>query len=272
MRSLDAKVYTVRPGETLSSIARQFGFSTWRDIYYNPANPSLRARRPDPDQLRPGDQIMIPPSPQAIRQVLQERLASLMRLRQDSDTLYRQLEDELDSNLQHYKSVASAVDVAGTLAQVFTGLAGIAAKGWAATKLTGPALDAANKELAKQGLEFAIDPLKEPALWLAANKLGASHGIVSVIGKLAIEAFLDIQRPSWWAGVVGELQDGKSWSRAVNSNPEEQIQATRDRIEQQRIYILSQIDSRINETRALLNAVSGHGLTSLYGQATPARA
>ena len=35
MQALDPKPYTVRAGDTLTSIARQFGFLNWAEIYQN---------------------------------------------------------------------------------------------------------------------------------------------------------------------------------------------------------------------------------------------
>ncbi len=266
MQSLNPRPYTVQPGDTLASIAQRFGFSNWADIYNNPANANFRARHHDPNQLRPGDQIMIPPTPQMVRQVLQARLDDLTRLRQQSDALYQQIEGELDANFRRYDRVASGVDAAATVAQIFTGLVSIVAKGWAAMKLSGPALDAANKELGKQGVKFAFDPLKDPALKFTAAQLGAHEGTVWAVGKVSIEAFLNMLSPSWWAGVVGNLQDGKSWSQAVTTSPENQLRNTKDRLEGLRRQALGSIDARISETRALLNGVSAKGLVSLYEQ------
>jgi hypothetical protein len=264
MQSLNAKPYVVKPGDTFSSIAKQFGFSYWADIYNNPANASFRARRPNPNQLRPGDQVMIPPTPQQARQVLQSRLDDLTRLRQQTDSMYQQIESEMNANLRRYDAVANGVDAVATVAELFAGLVSLTAKGFAALKLSGPALDEANKELAKQGLKLATDPLQDPALKVAANQLGAHDGLVWAVGKIGIESFLNIQSPSWWAGVVGNLQDGKSWSQAVATSPEDQLRVAKQRVEAQRQQILQQIDARINDTRALLNGVATTGLTSLY--------
>jgi len=52
--------YTVRPGDTLSSIARKHGFSTWKDVYYHPENAAFRAKRPNPNLIYPGDVVVIP--------------------------------------------------------------------------------------------------------------------------------------------------------------------------------------------------------------------
>jgi hypothetical protein len=266
MQSLNSKPYIVRSGDTFNSIARQFGFTNWADIYNNPANAALRARRPDPNQLKPGDQIMIPPSAQLVRQVLQQRLFTLTYLRQQSDELYQKIEDDLKTNLGNYKRVAANADAAATVLQLFTGVVSIAAKGWSALKLSGPALDAANEELAKQGVKLATDPLQDVGLEIAAKQLGTQDGIVWAVGKLSIEAFLNIQSPSWWAGVVGNLQDGKSWSQAVTTSPEEQLQASLNQVEAQRQQVLRNVDAQINATRALLQGLGNKGLVSLYPQ------
>ena len=59
MQPLDSKPYIVKPGDTLASIAKQFGFTNWTDIYNSPANSSLRKIYPNPNQLRVGEKIMI---------------------------------------------------------------------------------------------------------------------------------------------------------------------------------------------------------------------
>jgi len=41
--------YTVRPGDSLSSIASRNGLSSWRDIYDHPDNATFRTRRPNPN-------------------------------------------------------------------------------------------------------------------------------------------------------------------------------------------------------------------------------
>ena len=57
--------YTVRPGDTLTKIARDHGFANWRTIYNAPENASFRAKRPNPDRIFPGDVIVIPDNPAA---------------------------------------------------------------------------------------------------------------------------------------------------------------------------------------------------------------
>ena len=53
-------IYTVVKGDWLEKIARNHGLSSWRDLYYAPENAAFRAKRPDPNLIHPGDQIVIP--------------------------------------------------------------------------------------------------------------------------------------------------------------------------------------------------------------------
>ncbi|MHC4399783.1 MAG: LysM peptidoglycan-binding domain-containing protein [Planctomycetota bacterium] len=53
-------VYVVRRGDTLTRIARDHGFDSWRTIYNHPDNAAFRRQRPNPDLIYPGDRIVIP--------------------------------------------------------------------------------------------------------------------------------------------------------------------------------------------------------------------
>jgi hypothetical protein len=55
--------YTVKPGDTLSSIARQFRLKSWKDIYRHDDNRGFRGKRPNADLIFPGDVVMIPIDP-----------------------------------------------------------------------------------------------------------------------------------------------------------------------------------------------------------------
>ena len=52
-------IHVVRPGDTLTRIAKQHGVADWRTIYYAPENAEFRRKRPNPDRIFPGDQIVI---------------------------------------------------------------------------------------------------------------------------------------------------------------------------------------------------------------------
>jgi N-acetylmuramoyl-L-alanine amidase len=52
--------YTVLQGDCLSSIASNYGFHNWRTIYDHPGNEALKTKRPNPNQMYPGDEVLIP--------------------------------------------------------------------------------------------------------------------------------------------------------------------------------------------------------------------
>lgn len=54
------KTHTVAQGETLTRIARQYKYSSWKKIYEHPDNAEFRALRENPDIIFPGDKIIIP--------------------------------------------------------------------------------------------------------------------------------------------------------------------------------------------------------------------
>ena len=53
-------IYTVKPGDTLTTIALHHGISSWQTLYNDPANKDFRVKRPNPYLIVPGDQINIP--------------------------------------------------------------------------------------------------------------------------------------------------------------------------------------------------------------------
>ena len=55
--------YTVQRGDTLTKIAREHGFRSWRALYSHPDNAGVRRLRPNPDLIFPGDVIQIPDAP-----------------------------------------------------------------------------------------------------------------------------------------------------------------------------------------------------------------
>lgn len=52
--------HIVKRGENLSIIARNHGLSSWRRIYEAPENAEFRKKRPNPNLIQPGDELVIP--------------------------------------------------------------------------------------------------------------------------------------------------------------------------------------------------------------------
>ena len=268
MESLKPRSYQVKPGETLDTIAVREGFKDWRDIYDSPANDLLRTLRPSPNQLRAGDKLVIPATPAAVRSVMLERQAALVRLRREIDNLFVQIEADMDANIRGHEKAASRVDDLKddlkTVYDIFFGLGKLVRNGVKAMRLSGSALEHANKELAWEALEFAYEPFKEPALRWAANKLGIKVDIVDLVGKATTEAWVNIQTPSFWAGVVVNLKNGKSWSNAVTTDPSEALKAAREVIERQHKDALGRIDAKIKETQRFVGNLANGSLLTIY--------
>jgi len=55
-------VYTVKPGDNLTKIAKQHGIKTWQELYNHRDNGDFRKLRGNPDLIFPGDKINIPGS------------------------------------------------------------------------------------------------------------------------------------------------------------------------------------------------------------------
>lgn len=246
------RTYVVRPGDTLSAIARQFGFPNPLAIFNDPANTALRQQRRSDNLIMPGDKIAIPPSRAAQILKLTKQLHALIALRNDSNATFVKIEQELDRTIREYKNVSEAADATAMVAGIVVSMTEIVAKGMAAMKLSGPALEEANKELGKEAIKFSYEPLEDPALHGTAAVLGAHPSTLALLGKATIEAFLDIQSPSWWAGVWGNRRSGMSWSNAVTTDPLDTIIATRARIELQRQATDRSLDQKIQRIRQLL--------------------
>jgi hypothetical protein len=76
------QTHVVQQGERLGRIARQHGFYDWKMLWGAPENDALRAKRKEPQWIRPGDEVVIPgvqihqvvwPTDQSHRIVLSER-------------------------------------------------------------------------------------------------------------------------------------------------------------------------------------------------------
>jgi LysM repeat protein len=57
----DATTHVVVQGESMSSIAAQYGWSDWKPLHDHAENANLKKLRPNPNILSPGDKVVIPP-------------------------------------------------------------------------------------------------------------------------------------------------------------------------------------------------------------------
>jgi len=55
--------YKVQPGDCLATIASEFGFSDYHQIYDHPSNADFKKKRPNPFVIKAGDELAIPDKP-----------------------------------------------------------------------------------------------------------------------------------------------------------------------------------------------------------------
>lgn len=55
-----SKIHVVKQGECLSLIARGYGYPDYKVIYNHPDNAAFKKKRPNPNVIKPGDEIVIP--------------------------------------------------------------------------------------------------------------------------------------------------------------------------------------------------------------------
>lgn len=188
------------------------------------------------------------------RQELTKRLANLTRLRSDVVKMYAGIRRELDESLEAYKGSAEIIDITAMLAQVFVGLAQLVQKSIQAIKLSGRALEEANKELLKKTFEVSLEPGEDVLKGLAANKVRekSDQGLLWAFGSALFDAYLNMTTPSFWAQVVGNLKEGKSWSRAVTTTPADVVAQAKAAVSEQELQMLRRIDERIEQTQKAL--------------------
>jgi N-acetylmuramoyl-L-alanine amidase len=98
--------HTVKQGETLSRIAKQYGFATAAKIYDDPNNQDFRQQRSNPDVIYPGDKVFIPEKIPASF-IVATNQKHTFRVKREKE-IYRtriRLEDESDDSLAGHKAI-----------------------------------------------------------------------------------------------------------------------------------------------------------------------
>lgn len=235
--------HLIRPGENLTTISRRYGLS-WKALYHHDANAAFRSRNPDPNRIRAGDRIEIPPDPV---KVLGDRLKMLQKLRGECETMFNGLERELDRDFQSVRRMAAAVDTAGTVATMGVGLAKMSADGLRIAKLTGKELAAANREFLKSHLKTGTPGMQVVVEQTLGSQLDITgeEGLALGIGKVLVKSWLDMTSPSYWASRITGWVTGQT--------PEQAYDAARSQIRAERQKGLKNLDEKIRETERLLS-------------------
>lgn len=256
---LVAQTYSVKSGDNLDAIAKAHGYRDWQVIYKSKCNARLRALRPNPNLIKPGDLVALPPRAADIRATLQKRLERLRAARVEAEQLFDSLDRELDADFRKVETTGTTVDAAADVLKVLVGLSKLCWKGYKTLEMGAEELTKANKELAKEALDMAKDPLETLVLKTFAGQLDQPQTVqlmnsVWLFSSTVVRAWLDITSPSYWAGVIAELRQGSSFRTAVTRRPADVKATASARLAEVRRTALQQIDAKLRDTERLLSA------------------
>lgn len=271
---LRARRHVVKPGESLDLIARQNGYREWRVIYLSRCNDQLRKLRLDPNAIRPGDLVMLPPRVSDIRSVLQLRLQRLRALRQDAGAQFDDLQRELESQFLKIDRFGSGVDVIAEVLLILNGLGRMCWRGFQALEKGGEELAAANKELTREAIDFIEEPVGNIVLKTFADQINNPKWVrimnpVWLFSAAVVRAWLDVGSPSYWANVVSQYRGGASLRTALTHTPADIRAGAGANIKRTRRRALAEIDARIRDTERLLGEFRGEVATPLPMKKSP---
>jgi N-acetylmuramoyl-L-alanine amidase len=103
--------HTVKQGETLSRIARQYGFSSAQVLYDHPENQNFRQLRTNPDIIYPGDKVFIPEkTPTSFKVKTNKKTTFTVKREKEILRTRIKLEDESDDSLASQKAILAIAD------------------------------------------------------------------------------------------------------------------------------------------------------------------
>jgi hypothetical protein len=271
-----AEIYKVKKGDTLASIAKSFGHKKWETIWNAAENKPLASKRKKPEAIEPGDQLTIPPNEAQRKQAENlsrsldeqvERLTRQIKLcdlmieceRKTTEKIVGELEDNLKSMKKLSNGVDTAAAVATSLFDMRKDITELAILGKKAIGKHGEEL----KKIGKEALAVTKDLTKDFAKDNGAEKIEksfadllkehkeSSNAVIAFVGCMA-DAFEKITEPSFWAGTITQLIDGKSWSEAVSTDLEKQLEGNIQKIEADSAQRVRQFQAKRDQLAAQL--------------------
>jgi hypothetical protein len=266
--------YKFVKGDKLEEIGRKYGHRDWRTIWRAPENKFIVLKRGKPENLQPGDTIVIPPNEKESSR-LNGALKTKASLEEDLDRIKRKLklidelivEDkkntdsivkELEGNLRGMKSTAENVDLVWFLADLTKSLVKLTNLGFKSVKATEEGLKEVNKEALKQVSDLQREHLTDATVKVISTYKDRTGTALGYLGVLA-DSWDKMHSPSFWFYAVTKLREGKGLSEAMTSEIGDEIesrikQVTREgeRRNQKLQEMRKKIEAEVMETRALL--------------------
>ena len=255
---LTPQTHSIKPNQTLTSIAKEHGIVGWQALYFSHCNKDFRRRNPNPDRIPAGGKIMIPIDSGQQRDAIRSRIANLKACRKEAYEVWKKEEQVLDHHFNELKGTAETVDAVATVALILNSLAQLTYRGFQVMKLSDDALKAANKKFAKDALIGKVTTHgRDNTALVVTHMKKESTNTVWLITKTVAQSWCDITSPSFWANTVSNLIDGKSWSRSVREKPEDLRRKMKLKLQRSSLNMLSSMDKRIRGAENELRAISG---------------
>ncbi len=280
------KVHKVVKGDTVALIAKKYGHSDWKAVWNAKENKPLVSKRGKPENIQPGDALVIPPNDKD-QKAVEVKVAALYRARDGNVHLREALTNEMDrlkhkvtifselitdsqqftqktvaelqDNLAGMKGWAKGVDVTATLLQMGVSVAKVGSLAKASTTASGEALKKLNEEAEKEVRKLATDPLKDEGV-KAVGKLKDNQGMALAAVGIVADSWDKMTSPSFWADAwIKKFHEHKSWSEAVSGEVGDDIVERIKWVEAQGAQTVSHLKqtqskfaAQLGETQALL--------------------
>jgi hypothetical protein len=188
--------HIVARGENLSEIARKYGLPSWQSIYNAPCNTQLRASSPNPNKIKFGEKILIPPKAVDLARA---RLDRLNFIRAENDKSFKEILQEWEREYQKTKAKSKNLDAIADILLLFKDLTGLSKKAYDVMKLEGEALEVASNAFAKA---FAKDNAIKMAetITKASNftEVTGKESTTILVVKVVVQSWFDMTSPSYW--------------------------------------------------------------------------
>jgi hypothetical protein len=272
--------YPVKKGDKLIKICKAHGLEDWKAVWEHKDNNDLRKQRKKPEDLQPGDVVVLNPQgpdPKEVKETLKQidgiiagarnKISRLQETRKSQESLKKQILADLAGSYRQAKNTGDTVDAVATVTMLLIDLGKLARQAHKTISLTGEALEKANKELLKDVAKTKAQQAADMGA-LLVSQTEPKDSAAKMALKAAAEAWSSISTPSFWAyAYVKGLEEWKksgsiprAWSKGVTADPKSDYEAAVKSVEAGFARSTKTLDEAIafNESR-LAQAVKDRG-------------
>jgi hypothetical protein len=289
------KKHKIAKNEKLDAVIKKYGHKDWKIIWKDKANAPLVSKRKEPENLQPGDVVVIPPNAkqaQEIAEYIFKLNESLVAERNfvDSCNKFEQQFTRMAAEKHKHAATATAeyndmvhktklirsdtkrtsdgVDIAADIALLFVAIGKLGQASSKAAKSSGAELQKINDAAAKDAMVFAASPVEKVIItacgkFLSDAKAGRSY--TALLAGDLVTASANLTKPSFWGKTVVKLHDGASWSEAVTADLSKDLDKAIEKLERERdtavrtyLGVAKHLEKRAAEMKKASKDASGH--------------